>query len=311
MKLSRRDFVTGITAVGGVLMARGTARAQDAKLPVVVTTWSFGRKANGDAWKVLEAGGSAIDAVEKGINLIELDPDNDSVGFGGIPNEEGETTCDAMIMWGPKHATGAVGCLKRIKRPISVARKVLEKTRHTFLVGDDATKFAVKMGFKEEALGSDKSRAAYEAWKKDPKHAEFWNHDTIGMVAIDRNGDVCAGCSTSGLGWKVAGRVGDSPITGCGAYCDNDIGGAAATGNGDVMMRFCPSFHVVELMRQGKGPAEACAEALKRIESKGYKAGGALLAVDKKGRWGAAKMNTDKFACWVRNGSGDIDATVG
>ncbi len=300
---TRREFVGGtlVAAIGGRL-----ALAQDAKaLPVVISTWSFGKRANGVAWKILEAGGSSLDAVEKGINDAELDPDNQSVGFAGLPNEEGETTNDAVIMWGPKHAAGAVGCLKRIKRPISVARLVLEKTRHTFLVGDDATKFAVKMGFKEEPLGNDRSKAAYEAWKKDPKRKDFWNHDTIGMVAIDAKGDVTAGCSTSGLSFKIAGRVGDSPIVGSGAYCDNDVGGSAATGNGDVMMRFCPAIVAVELMRAGKSPADACFESLKRIEAKGYKVGACLVAVNRKGEFGAGKVGEREFPHAVRSASRD------
>lgn len=307
--ITRRMFLGGVAVVGGTLSCRGLA-AQDAKTPAVIATWPFAKAANADAWKVLEAGGSALDAVEKGVNVAELDAGNTSVGFGGYPNEDGETTNDAMIMWGPKHAAGAVGCLKRIKKPISVARLVLEKTRHTFLVGDDATKFAVKMGFKEEPLGTEKSKKAWEAWKANPKRDDFWNHDTIGMVAVDKNGDICAGCSTSGLAWKIAGRVGDSPIVGSGAYCDNEVGAAAATGVGDVMMRFCPSFHAVELMRAGKSPAEACAEALKRIEAKGYKVGGALIAINKKGEFGAGKMNYAAFPAWGRNATGDVDCTL-
>lgn len=301
--ITRREFVGGslVIAVGGRL-ALG---AQDKALPAVISTWDFGKKANAVAWKVLEGGGSSLDAVEKGINDAELDPDNLSVGFAGLPNEDGETTNDAVLMWGPKHAAGAVGCLKRIKRPISVARAVLEKTKHTFLVGDDATKFAVKMGFKEEALGTEKSKERWEAWKKAGKPNDFWNHDTIGMVAIDAKGDVTAGCSTSGLGFKIAGRVGDSPIVGSGAYCDNDIGGVAATGNGDVMMRFCPAIVAVELMRAGKSPADACFESLKRIEAKGYRVGACLVALSKKGEFGAAKVGERAFPHAVRNGSRD------
>jgi N4-(beta-N-acetylglucosaminyl)-L-asparaginase len=307
--ITRRDFIAGMSVLGGTLACRGIS-AQAATTPAVIATWEFAKKANADAWEILGKGGSALDAVEKGVNNAELDPDNNSVGFAGLPNEDGETTNDAMIMWGPKHAAGAVGCLKRIKRPISVARLVLEKTKHTFLVGDDATKFALKFGFKEEALGTEKSKKAWEDWRKDPKHKDFWNHDTIGMVAVDKDGNICAGCSTSGLSWKIAGRVGDSPIVGSGAYCDNEVGAAAATGVGDVMMRFCPAFHAVELMRAGKTPAQACAEALKRIEAKGYKVGGALVAISKKGDFGAAKMGYVQLPCWGRNASGDVDCTV-
>jgi len=279
-------------------------------LPCVISTWDFGQKANSDSWAVLEKGGSALDAVEKGINNAEMDPDNLSVGFGGLPNEVGEVTNDAMIMWGPTHAAGAVGCLKRIKRPISVARKVLEKTKHTFLVGDDATAFAVLNGFEEETLLTEKAKKRWEEWKKNPKRTDFWNHDTIGMVAIDKNGDVCAGCSTSGLAWKIRGRVGDSPIVGSGAYCDNDVGGAAATGNGDVMMRFCPTLLAVESMRNGISPTEACVLSLRRIRDKGYRVGACLIAVNKKGEFGAAKIGERDFPHAVRNAELDEVRTI-
>ena len=300
--ITRREFMEGVAVVAGSF----ALRPQDAKaVPAVLSTWAFGKKANAAAWEILAKGGSSLDAVEKGINDAELDPSNDSVGYGGLPNEDGEVTLDAVLMHGPRHAAGAVGCLKRIKTPISVARRVLDSTKHTFLVGDDVTKFAVKMGFKEESLTTEKSRKAWEAWKADPKRASFWNHDTIGMVAVDAKGDVTAGCSTSGLSFKIAGRVGDSPIVGSGAYCDNDIGGAAATGNGDVMMRFCPSIVAVELMRAGKSPSEACAASLARIAAKGYKAGGALIALSKSGEFGFAQLNYPDFKCAARNGSID------
>src|SRR6185369_389736 len=143
------------------------------------------------------------------------------------------------------------------------ARKVMEKTRHTLLVGDDATRFAVKMGWKEEDLLTEKARRIWEAWKKNPKRNDFWNHDTIGMVAVDAKGNVCAGTSTSALAVKIKGRVRDVPIPGAGAYVDNDVGGVAATGNGDVMMRFGLALLAVELMRAGKSPAHACSAALR------------------------------------------------
>lgn len=301
--LTRREFVAATLSMA----ALPKLPAQDRKtaLPVVVATWDFGKKANAKAWEVLAAGGSALDAVEKGINDAELDPENTSVGYGGLPNEDGEVTLDAMIMDGKRHAAGAVACLKRIKTPISVARKVLEKTRHTLLVGEDATRFAVRMGFKEEDLLTEKAKKIWEAWVKGGKKGSFWNHDTIGMVAVDKNGDLAAGCSTSGLAWKIPGRVGDSPIVGSGAYCDNDVGAAAATGNGDVMMRFCPSLIAVEYMRAGRPPAEACALALKRIADKGYRdIHACLIAVSKTGEFGAATL-TGPFPYAVRNG--DLD----
>ncbi|MBI4563185.1 MAG: N(4)-(beta-N-acetylglucosaminyl)-L-asparaginase [Planctomycetes bacterium] len=304
--INRRKFLEGMVVVAGSFVGR-RAWAQEGKptLPAVISTWEYGQKANAVAWEILSKGGSSLDAVEKGINRAELDPENDSVGYGGLPNEDGEVTLDAVIMHGPPHAAGAVGCLKRIKPAISVARKVMEKTKHTFLVGEDATRFAVKMGFKEEDLLTEKAKKTWESWKADPKRNSYWSHDTIGMVAVDAKGDVTAGCSTSGLSFKVAGRVGDSPIIGSGAYCDNDIGGAAATGNGDVMMRFCPALVAVELMRQGKSPSEACAASLARISGKGYEAGGALVAISKKGDFGYARLRYADFPHAVRNAQMD------
>ena len=296
--LTRREFIASTAAAAVVPPFR-------AALPAVVSTWDFGKAANAEAWKVLDAGGNALDAVEKGVNQAELDPENTSVGFGGLPDEEGEVTNDAILFWGPPHAVGAVGGMKRIKRPISVARKVMERTKHTLLVGDDATRFAVRMGWKEETLLTDKARKIWEAWKKNPARKDFWNHDTIGMVAIDKKGDLCAGTSTSGLAFKIKGRVGDVPIPGAGAYVDNDVGGVAATGNGDVMMRFGLALMAVELMRAGSPPAEACVRSLRRIEAKGYKVQACLVALNKAGEVGAAKIGAGDFPYAVRNGSVD------
>ncbi len=298
--LTRRAFIAG--TAGAAAVAAGPPVA--AGLPAVISTWEFGKPANAEAWKVLEGGGNALDAVEKGVNQAELDPENLSVGFGGLPDEEGEVTQDAILFWGPKHAVGAVGCIKRVKRPISVARLVMEKTKHTLLVGDDATRFAVRFGFKEEKeLLTEKARARWEAWKKNPGRETFWNHDTIGMVAVDAKGDLCAGTSTSGLAFKVKGRVGDVSIPGAGAYVDNDVGGVAATGNGDVMMRFGLALLAVEHMRAGAPPAEACAKALKRVEDKGYRVSACLVALSKKGEFGAARIGPRDFPHAVRNGS--------
>lgn len=291
-----------VAASGALLfLPPGCRRAAGGSRPAVISTWDFGRPANHEAWRVLAAGGSALDAVEVGVNQAELDPENLSVGFGGLPDEDGQVTNDAIIFWGPRHAAGAVGGLKRIKRPISVARKVMERTSHTLLVGDDATRFAVKVGFREEPLLTEKARRKWEEWKANPRRKAFWtpattaaaaagNHDTIGMVALDARGDLCVGTSTSGLGFKVAGRVGDVPIPGAGAYVDNDVGGVAATGNGDVMMRFAPAIVAVDLMRAGATPAEACARSLARIQAKGYQVSACLVALDKRGRFGAAQI---------------------
>ena len=300
---TRRSVLAGAaaTALAACAGRRAASGRPAAGEPAVISTWEFGRPANQEAWTILRAGGSAIDAIEHGVNLVELDATNPSVGVGGLPDEEGEVTQDAMIFWGPTHAVGAVGCIKRIKRPISVARKVMERTSHTLLVGDDATRFARKVGFVEEPLGTDASRRAWEDWKADPQRPRSWTHDTIGMVALDAHGDLCAGTSTSGKAFKIKGRVGDVPIPGAGAYVDNDIGGVAATGDGDVMMRFALAFAAVEAMRAGAAPDEACARSLARVEAKHYRVQACLVALRKDGAFGAAKIGEPPFSYAVKN----------
>jgi N4-(beta-N-acetylglucosaminyl)-L-asparaginase len=316
--LTRREMLVGSAGLlaAGCATPTGTLAVHDVRTtrPIVVTTWEFGLKANRAAWEALAAGRSALDAVEAGINVMELDPEELSVGFGGTPNEVGETTLDAMIMWGPEHDVGAVGCLKRVKKAISVARNLMEKTRHTFLVGEDASRFAARMGFHEESLTNERSIKIWQEWVDGGRERNHWgaepregsqpdrkDHDTISMIAIDKDGNVCAGCSTNGLDFKIPGRVGDSPITGAGAYCDNDVGGAVATGNGDVMMRFLPSYQAVENMRNGMTPTEAALDAMRRIHRKGYRIGGAILAMNKRGEHGAACLGWDKFPYAVRH----------
>ena len=268
--------------------------------PFILTTWDFGPGANEVGFSVLQSGGSAIDAVEAAINYVELLPDEYWVGYGGVPNEVGETTLDAMILWGPTHDVGAVGCLKRVKRAISVARKVMEETQHSLIVGDDATRFAVRMGFDETSLTNLTSQTKWEEWAAkgvqtdafDPEPFEkdtLNGHDTVGSIAFDSDRNLCVGCSTNGREFKIPGRVGDSPIAGAGAYADQDVGAAVATGNGDVMMRFLPTYHTVELMRTGMPPEAAAAAAIKRITEKGYKFGGGIAAARIDGQHGGAK----------------------
>ncbi|MBI4231628.1 N(4)-(beta-N-acetylglucosaminyl)-L-asparaginase [Candidatus Peregrinibacteria bacterium] len=304
---TRRDFlaVSGAVVSAGLLSCKSggalTTRA-NTKIPALITTWGeTAKKYNEVPAKMLAAGENALDAVEKGVNEAENDPENMSVGYGGIPNEKGEVELDAMIMWGPTHKAASVAALKNIKTPISVARKVMEKTKHSLLVGEGALEFALGQGFKNENLLTEKAKKVWQEWLANSKRETFWTHDTIGMVAIDRNSDIAAACSTSGLGFKIPGRVGDSPIIGCGAYCDNDIGGAAATGNGDVMMRFCLSFLAVEFMRDGLSPDDACQKALNRLGAKGYQTGAALVAMNKRGEFGAGKHCIEKFSYAVWN----------
>ena len=315
--LTRRSLFAAAGAA--TLAAPSLGRAQPSPAgPVVLTSWDFGPGANDVAWPILERNGSALDAVEAAINYVELLPDEYYVGYGGSPNSIGETTLDAMMMWGPTHDVGAVGCLKRVKRAISVARKVMEETQHTLIVGDDATRLAAKFGFDETSLTNQESLKAWEEWAAKGEPSDAWapepidrdahpeGHDTVGTMAVDAQGNVCVGCSTNGRSFKLPGRVGDSPIAGAGAYCDNEVGAAIATGNGDVMMRFLPTYHTIELMREGASPREAAKAALDRIRKKGYRFEGGVIALARDGSHGAARSGWDdgSFRYAVKTPSG-------
>ncbi|MBI4531924.1 MAG: N(4)-(beta-N-acetylglucosaminyl)-L-asparaginase [Candidatus Latescibacteria bacterium] len=267
----------------------------DMKRPVIIATWTFGKACNEAAARALAEGGNALDAVEQGIWVAEADPTNASVGFGGTPNAEGVVQLDAAIMWGPGHRAGSVAALEKILHPISVARKVMEASPHVMLVGEGALKFARSHGFPVQDLTTEETKKRWAEWKtkQAPRPETPDVHDTIGMVAIDEHGDIAAGCSTSGSGHKLPGRVGDSPIIGAGLYADNDVGGAAATGLGEDIMRYCACFAVVERMRQGMSPAEACVDVLKWVYEKDPKRGDTsigLVALSKSGEYGAAGM---------------------
>jgi len=261
--------------------------------PIVVSTWKHGLAANEAAWKILDGDGRALDAVEQGVRESEADPKVTSVGYGGLPDREGRVTLDACIM-DERGRCGSVACLSDIKHPISVARLVMEKTPHVMLVGDGALQFALTQGFTKENLLTDESRRAWEQWKASKTPAfkpviNRENHDTIGMVALDSRGNLSGACTTSGMAWKLPGRVGDSPIIGAGLYVDNEIGAATATGVGEAVMRAVGSFLVVELMRQGHSPQEACRLATERVIQKNpawreLQVG--FIALDKQGRWG-------------------------
>lgn len=260
--------------------------------PLVIATWRV-PNATAKAWEVLQGGGSSLDAVEQGCMVEEADINNTSVGKGGLPDRDGNVTLDACIM--DKNGDyGAVMCVQNITHVISVARKVMEDTPHVILAGKGAEDFAVSQGFKRENLLTEKSK---EAWKKWMEKSEYKpiinieNHDTIGMLAIDKNGDISGACTTSGLAYKMAGRVGDSPVIGSGLFIDNEIGGCTATGMGEEVLKTVGAFLVVELMRQGKTPQAACEEAIRRIVKKAgdrykdFQVG--LIAVNKQGETGA------------------------
>ncbi|NQZ45689.1 MAG: N(4)-(beta-N-acetylglucosaminyl)-L-asparaginase [Flavobacteriaceae bacterium] len=259
--------------------------------PIVVCTWDF-KNASAKAWEILDSGGSSLDAVEQGVRVEEADVTNETVGKGGRPDRDGNVTLDACIMDKDGNC-GSVVYLQNIAHPISVARKVMEETPHIILAGKGAEQFAYEQGFEKEELLTDSTRRQYEEWLVESKYEtviNIENHDTIGMLAIDKNGDISGACTTSGMAYKYGGRVGDSPIIGAGLFVDNEVGGATATGVGEEVIRTVGSFLIVELMRQGKSPQEACEEGVKRIMKKNegrkdFQIG--FLAINKQGETGA------------------------
>ena len=326
--ISRRFFGAAAAGLAALGIPGATAKPAAPKViptgkPFILTTWDFGPGANAVGWPMLASGASAIDAVEAAINHVELLGDY-WVGAGGVPNEVGETTLDAMMMWGPTHDLGAVGCLKRVKKAISVARAVMEKTQHSLIVGDDATRFAARMGFTETTLTSVVSQQAWDKWAAKGERTNAFDpepirtaetlaaHDTVGSIALDAAGNLCVGCSTNGREFKIPGRVGDSPIAGAGAYVDQAVGGAVATGNGDVMMRFLPTYHAVELMRGGMAPQAAAEAAIKRIEDAGYSIGGGIAVIRRDGVHGGAKTGWEdtQFSYSVQTATGNVKVPV-
>ncbi len=312
--VDRRCFLKSMAGAAAFAASEGGASSAAESGPVFLSTWIQGKNANARAAEVFKAGGSLMDAVEKGINTAEDDPTIISVGYGGLPNAEGVVELDAAIMDGTRHHAGAVCSLHSIKNPISVARLVLEKTRHTTLAGEGAFRFALKMGFQPEQLLTPESLKKWLEWKADPKRKTFWkeeNHDTIGMVATDGKGHVVSGCSTSGLAWKLPGRVGDSPLVGCGVYADDSVGAASATGDGDLMTNYCTSVSIVCSMARGAKPQDACVELLEHMaktDQRNKEAEVAVMAINTRGEVGAASMQKGfrlKYALW-RGGEGQF-----
>ncbi|QEG25260.1 N(4)-(beta-N-acetylglucosaminyl)-L-asparaginase [Mariniblastus fucicola] len=277
--ISRRHFIGTTAAVAaGSISASNTASANavettDPVRPVVISTWRHGLAANEAAWNVLSAGGSALDAAEQGVRVTESDPKVSSVGIGGWPDASGVVTLDACIM-NEKGDCGSVAAMEEIENPITVARMVMEKTPHVMLVGKGAQMFAVENGIPKKNLLTPNAKAQYEKWKSAHPDAiksrtiNIENHDTIGLLTLDSQGNLSGACTTSGMAWKLPGRVGDSPIIGAGLYVDNEVGGATATGVGEAVIRACGSFLVVELMRQGNSPEDACRLAVERVISR-------------------------------------------
>ncbi len=320
-RYSRRDFIRAGAGLGAAaLVAGGPARALAGRAetpPLRVVSSGNGLRATDKAMSMLKAGGDPLDAVIAGVNIVEDDPHDQSVGYGGLPNAEGVVELDASVMYGPTHSAGAVASLQNIKNPSKVARLVMEKTRHVLLVGEGALKFARAQGFKEENLLTEESRQAWLKWKgalKDksawipPGIERFpenlrgvvWTHGTINCLALDTSGRLAGVTTTSGLAWKLPGRVGDSPIIGAGLYVDNEIGAAGSTGLGEANLQTCASFYIVELMGRGLSPEQACLKACEKVVDKArrwprfHEPDGTIsfgldfYALNKKGEFGSA-----------------------
>ena len=293
MKTTRRKFIKLGAAAASLPIASAFAKSKMVTKPVVISTWNFGLQANEAAWAILSKGGKALDAVEAGARVPEGDPKETSVGLGGLPDREGHVTLDACIM-DENGNIGSVAFLEHIVHPVSVARKVMEKTPHVMLVGEGALQFALANGFKKEKLLTKESEQAWKEWLKEKKYkpiANIENHDTIGILALDANGNLSGACTTSGMAYKMRGRVGDSPIIGAGLYVDNEIGAATSTGVGEEVIRIVGCHLVVELMRQGNSPEVACKLAVERIIQKNPDKAKAIqvgfLALNKNGEYGA------------------------
>jgi N4-(beta-N-acetylglucosaminyl)-L-asparaginase len=275
--------------------------------------------------EMITQGADALDAAVAGVNLVEDDPKDMSVGYGGLPNEEGIVELDAAVMHGPSYRGGAVASLRNIKNPSSVAKMVMERTDHVLIVGEGALKFAKAHGFKEEELLTDESRAAWLKWKENLSKEDDWlpphtiedkdigmyyekylrHYGTIHISALDKSGNLSCVTTTSGLAYKIPGRVGDSPIIGAGLYCDNEVGSAGSTGRGEANLHNCSSVMVVEWMRQGKSPEEACLLACKRINERcrekrlqddqgRFKHDVTFYAINKRGEHGGAAIWSGK-----------------
>ncbi|MFV0607129.1 MAG: isoaspartyl peptidase/L-asparaginase family protein [Niabella sp.] len=330
--INRKRFlqITGLSALSAFSLKTVEARNTGEGGPLVISTWDAGIAANRGAWEVLGSNGTALDAVEKGVMVTEASQ-NCCVGLGANPDRDGFVTLDACIM-DHQFNCGSVAFLERIKHPVSVARRVMEKSPHVMLVGEGAQKFAIAEGFplEPQTLSSD-AQKAYSEWLKNSKYQPAinrenienknhgpaaphklkngeWNHDTIGMLAMDSMGNLSGSCTTSGMGFKMRGRVGDSPIIGAGLYVDNNAGACTATGQGEDVIRVAGSHSVVEMMRQGYGPEMACQKIIERIvKIKGddvKKIQVAFLAVNKHGVIGAFAIHPG-FSYALKTKSGE------
>jgi N4-(beta-N-acetylglucosaminyl)-L-asparaginase len=331
-QITRRNFFLKTVGTGAGLyllpsvFGKSMQKSSKGLTPLIITshTNETGQNAMEAGWEILKAGGSAVDAVEKAANTIEVDPEDTSVGYGGLPNERGVVQLDSSFMDGRTYSAGAVGCLENIKTPSSVARKVMEHTDHVFLVGQGALEFARAWGFKEENLLTEKARKIWLRWKEEmssvddwgaPEHLQnltkkeaYWrdfpaieNHyGTTNVLAIDLNGNIAGCTTTSGLSFKLNGRVGDSPVIGAGLYVDNEVGAAGATGRGEDVIKSCAAYYMVMRMKDGRSPQQACEDALQMIVDRYRKVnpdffpGEKFVAINRFGELGCATMKGDR-----------------
>lgn len=297
--MDRRRFISNsmVSAGAAVPAARHVAaqgvHVNETREPVLLATWPFGMKAVEAGYQALQNGGTALDAVEQSAVVTENDPDNTSVGYGGYPNDMGVVQLDAAIIEGKTGRMGSIGALENIKNPVSVARKLLEANRHVMLAGEGAKTFALEQGFKEENLLTPNALEWYMKQVKNPP--KELGHDTIGSLALDQHGDMAVSCTTSGLGMKWPGRVGDSPLIGAGLYLDAEVGGAVGTGVGERAIETCSAFAIVELMRHGRSPQQACEELMVRVAKRNAHRNPfqlAFMALTPEGEYGAASLMT-------------------
>jgi N4-(beta-N-acetylglucosaminyl)-L-asparaginase len=305
--LKRRTFLqtSGFIGTATILKSPSLDQSTFATEPIIIATWK-NEKGTKSGWDKMMQTGRALDGVEAGAWIPEADPNETSVGYGGLPDRDGHVTLDACIMDHLGNA-GAVTFLEGIMHPISVARAVMEKTPHVMLSGAGALKFALDQGFKKQNLLTPASKKAWEEWKKESKYkpiVNIENHDTIGLLGIGKAGEIAGACSTSGLAYKMHGRVGDSPIIGGAVFCDDEVGGACATGLGEFVMKTLGSFLIVEFMRQGMSPQKACEEAImrivKRYKYQDFQVG--YLALNKKGEYGAYSIQKGFNFTITKNG---------
>ena len=321
-KFSRRDFIkTGIGLGAAAALSAGKifAKREQNQGKMCVVASGNGLRSVEKAMELLNQGQDPLDAVIAGVNIVEDDPNDMSVGYGGLPNEEGIVELDASVMHGPTHSGGAVASLRNIKNPSKVAKVVMERTDHALIVGTGALKFALAHGFKEENLLTDRAREIWLRRKETLSDRDFWfppksdklepelrsyinSYGTINCIGIDASGNLAGVTTTSGFFFKIPGRVGDSPIIGAGLYVDNDIGAAGSTGRGEANILNCGSYSVVSFMAMGSSPEEACLKALEKIANKTKLVarllnkdglpnfGLSFYAINKKGEYGSASM---------------------